>query len=79
LISPLRVRGISCAITHTGDYRNPNFDNLGAVAEQPYNGADVIKTLSANGPLGVVLTGSIFEQDEGAGGVPSRVFRPTDC
>lgn len=61
---------------HTGDYRNPNFDILAAVAENTHNAADVIKTMSAKGLSGVVLTGSIFEQDEGAGDAPLRAFSP---
>jgi UDP-glucose 4-epimerase len=58
----------------TGDYRNPDFDVLGAVAENTHNLVAVIKAMS--GLAGVVLTGSIFEQDEGAGDAPLRAFSP---
>jgi UDP-glucose 4-epimerase len=60
----------------TGDYRNPDFDVLGAVAENTNNLAAVLKAMSARGLSGVVLTGSIFEQDEGAGDMPLRAFSP---
>jgi UDP-glucose 4-epimerase len=60
----------------TGDYRNPDFDVLGAVAENTHNLADVVKTMSSRGLGGVVLTSTIFEQDEGAGDTPLRAFSP---
>ena len=56
----------------TGDYRNPDFDILEAVAENTHNLVTVIKAMS--GLAGVVLTGSIFEQDEGSGDTPLRAF-----
>ena len=60
----------------TSDYRNPDFDILGAVAENTCNLADVLTTMSARGRAGVVLTGTVFEQDEGAGDMPLRAFSP---
>ena len=60
----------------TGDYRNPDFDVLGAVAENTHNLTAVISAMSKRGLAGVVLTGSIFEQDEGAGDAPLRAFSP---
>lgn len=58
----------------TGDYRNPDFDVLGAVAENTHNLVAVLKAMSGRGLAGVVLTGSIFEQDEGAGDRQLRAF-----
>jgi UDP-glucose 4-epimerase len=58
----------------TGDYRNPDFDLLAAVGENTHNSVDVVKAMSARGLAGIVLTGSIFEQDEGAGDAPLRAF-----
>jgi nucleoside-diphosphate-sugar epimerase len=58
----------------TGDYRNPDFDVLGAVAENTHNLVAVLKAMSGPGLAGVVLTGSIFEQDEGAGDRQLRAF-----
>jgi nucleoside-diphosphate-sugar epimerase len=60
----------------TGDYRNPNFDVVGAVTENTDNLVAVIRAMSARGLAGVVLTGSVFEQDEGAGETPLRAFSP---
>jgi UDP-glucose 4-epimerase len=60
----------------TGDYRNPNFDILGAVADNTHNAVNVLKTMLARGLAGVVLTGTVFEQDEGAGDAPLRAFSP---
>ena len=58
----------------TGDYRNPDFDVVGAVAENTHNLVAVLKAMSGPGLAGVVLTGSIFEQDEGAGDRQLRAF-----
>jgi UDP-glucose 4-epimerase len=60
----------------TGDYRNPDFNVAAAVAENTHDLPVVIKTLLERGLAGVVLTGSIFEQDEGAGNSPLRAFSP---
>jgi UDP-glucose 4-epimerase len=60
----------------TGDYRNPDFDISGALAENTHNVVAVLKAMSARGLTGVALTGSIFEQDEGAGDAPLRAFSP---
>lgn len=60
----------------TGDYRNPDFDILGAVAANTHHAVDVLKTMLARGLAGVVLTGTVFEQDEGAGDAPLRAFSP---
>ena len=60
----------------TGDYRNPDFDVIGAVADNTKNLATVLKKMMAGGLTGVVLTGSVFEQDEGAGDAPLRAFSP---
>jgi len=60
----------------TGDYRNPDFDILGAVADNTQQLVEVLKTLLTRGLAGVVLTGTVFEQDEGAGDAPLRAFSP---
>jgi nucleoside-diphosphate-sugar epimerase len=60
----------------TGDYRNPNFDVVGAVAENTHKAVDVLTAMTARGLAGVVLTGTVFEQDEGAGDAPLRAFSP---
>jgi nucleoside-diphosphate-sugar epimerase len=60
----------------TGDYRNPDFDILEAVADNSHQVVDVLKRMLARGLSGVVLTGTVFEQDEGAGDAPLRAFSP---
>ena len=60
----------------TGDYRNPEFDVTGAVTANTTNLPAVLKTMISRGLTGVVLTGSAFEQDEGAGDTPLRAFSP---
>lgn len=60
----------------TGDYRNPDFDILGAVSANTHHAVDVLKTVLTRGLSAVVLTGSVFEQDEGAGDEPLRAFSP---
>ena len=62
--------------SRVGDYRSPDFDVTAAVAENTNNLADVLKVMSKRGLAGVVLTGSVFEQDEGAGDSPLRAFSP---
>jgi len=60
----------------TGDYRSADFEVLGAVAENTNNVVAVLKAMLARGLTGVILTGSVFEQDEGAGERPLRAFSP---
>jgi UDP-glucose 4-epimerase len=57
-----------------GDYRSPDFDVAGALAENTANLRAVLETLKRGGLCGVVLTGSVFEQDEGAGEAPLVAF-----
>lgn len=57
-----------------GDYRNPDFDIEAAVAKTTHNLRSVLKTMSERGLGGVILTGSFFEFDEGAGSPPLNAF-----
>jgi nucleoside-diphosphate-sugar epimerase len=59
-----------------GDYRSPDFDIPGALAENTHNLRTVLDALGKGGLKGVVLTGSVFEQDEGAGEAPLVAFSP---
>src|SRR5205807_9363312 len=59
-----------------GDYRSPDFDIAGAVAENTYNLRQVLDALGRGGLAAVLLTGSVFEQDEGAGETPLVAFSP---
>jgi UDP-glucose 4-epimerase len=60
----------------TANYRSLNFDLFGAVAENTRNLDTLLPSLSARGLKAVVLTGSVFEQDEGAGTAPMAAFSP---
>jgi nucleoside-diphosphate-sugar epimerase len=60
----------------TGDYRNPEFDVSAALAENTHNLSAVLRAMQDRGLRGVLVTGSIFEQDEGAGNAPLRAFSP---
>jgi UDP-glucose 4-epimerase len=56
------------------DYRSPDFDVAGALADNTANLRAVLDILSRVGLKGVVLTGTFFEQDEGAGEAPLVAF-----
>lgn len=58
------------------NYRSPEFDVVGALSENTHNIRAVLKTLHQGGLKGVVLTGSVFEQNEGAGNLPLVAFSP---
>jgi nucleoside-diphosphate-sugar epimerase len=57
-----------------GNYRSPDFDIAGAVAHNTLNLRAVLEGMARRGLKGVVLTGSFFEQDEGAGSQPLAAF-----
>jgi UDP-glucose 4-epimerase len=57
-------------------YRNPNFDVAAALAENTRELPQVLRALADGGLKGMVLTGSVFEADEGAGNEPMRAFSP---
>lgn len=58
------------------NYKSPDFDVAGALAQNTWNLPAVLKALQAKGCNKVLLTGSIFEQDEGAPSDTSRAFSP---
>jgi UDP-glucose 4-epimerase len=57
-----------------GDYRSPDFDIVGALAENTFNLRDVLRIFADRGGKSVVLTGSVFEQNEGVGNAPLVAF-----
>ncbi|OSI72440.1 NAD-dependent epimerase/dehydratase family protein [Bradyrhizobium canariense] len=61
---------------HVGDYRSPEFNVTGALAENTEKLRAVLNILVRRGLGKLVLTGSVFEQDEGAGTAPLRAFSP---
>jgi nucleoside-diphosphate-sugar epimerase len=58
------------------DYRSPDFDIPGALQENTANLRAVLEALARGGLGSVVLTGSVFEQNEGAGEAPLAAFSP---
>jgi nucleoside-diphosphate-sugar epimerase len=59
-----------------GDYRSAEFDVAGALAANTFGLSKVLTVLRKRGLRAVVLTGSVFEQDEGVGSAPLRAFSP---
>ena len=57
-----------------GDYRSPDFDPYRAAAANLQRLPDVLKGLKDRGCGRLVLTGSFFEPNEGAGSTPLRAF-----
>ena len=58
------------------DYRSPAFDVNLALAENTRGIRALSERLSARACSAVILTGSVFESDEGAGTEPRRAFSP---
>jgi nucleoside-diphosphate-sugar epimerase len=59
-----------------GDYRSPEFDPYRAAAANLYRLPEVLRALKDRGCGRLVLTGSVFEANEGAGSAPLRAFSP---
>jgi UDP-glucose 4-epimerase len=59
------------------NYRDPDFDAVGALGANTRNVHAMIEGLAATGCIRIVLTGSVFEADEGAGDEDDRpAFSP---
>jgi nucleoside-diphosphate-sugar epimerase len=58
------------------NYKSPDFDAHRALLNNSLNLRRVLKSLRERGMKGVVLTGSVFENDEGLGNEPLRAFSP---
>lgn len=58
------------------NYRSPEFDVQRALEANTLNLRQVLAALQGNGLRAVVLTGSVFENDEGLGNQPLRAFSP---
>jgi UDP-glucose 4-epimerase len=74
-----RIGGYDLLCHHAArveNYRSPDFDVTKALAENTANLHSILVTLADGGLRGVVLTGSYFEQDEGAGDRPLVAFSP---
>jgi len=58
------------------NYRSPDFDIHRALLSNSLNLRKVLSILKSAGLQGVVLTGSVFENDEGNGNEPLQAFSP---
>ncbi len=56
------------------NYRSPDFDVQQALQSNTLNLRAVLAAMKAGGLKGVILTGSVFENDEGRGDEPLRAF-----
>jgi len=59
-----------------GDYRSPDFDPYGTAATNLQRLPEALRALKDRGCGRLVLTGSVFEANEGAGSAPLRAFSP---
>ncbi|MBV9286407.1 MAG: NAD(P)-dependent oxidoreductase [Hyphomicrobiales bacterium] len=76
LAKTARCEVLCCHSARVGDYKNPDFDIAAALAENTANLRDVLEGMGRGGLNAVVLTGSVFEEGEGAGEGPLRAFSP---
>lgn len=58
------------------NYKSPDFDAVAALGTNASNLAAVLAALKQSGSRGVLLTGSVFENDEGAGSEGLPAFSP---
>ena len=58
------------------DYKSPDFNVIAAVENNAHRLSAVLDALTAAGCTRIVLTGSVFENDEGAGSEPREAFSP---
>lgn len=58
------------------NYKSLDFNVVSAVRDNTNNARQVIEAAARSGVKAVVVTGSVFEQDEGLGSEPRRAFSP---
>jgi nucleoside-diphosphate-sugar epimerase len=58
------------------NYRSPDFDVIAAIENNTYQLPAVLDALEKTGCSKIILTGSVFEQDEGTGSSDLRAFSP---
>lgn len=76
LIRELRPDLLLCHGAEVTNYNKPEFDAIKAAAGNAHRLPDVLDALQSAGCNKVVLTGSVFENDEGAGSANLRAFSP---
>jgi len=60
--------------TESANYKSPDFNALAALQTNALNLRSVLAALKKAGTGGTILTGSVFENDEGKGDEPLRAF-----
>jgi UDP-glucose 4-epimerase len=60
--------------TESANYKSPDFDAIAALQSNAQNLRAVLATMKKAGLKGAILTGSVFENDEGKGDEPLRAF-----
>jgi len=60
--------------TESANYKSADFDVLAALKSNALNLRAILAALTATGLRGAILTGSVFENDEGKGDEPLRAF-----
>ncbi|MCP4618205.1 MAG: NAD(P)-dependent oxidoreductase [Bradyrhizobium sp.] len=60
----------------SSNYKSPDFDVPAALAANTFRHTSVIRSLQSAGCGSIVLTGSVFENDEGAGSTELHAFSP---
>ena len=60
--------------TETANYRSPDFDVLEAVKQNTLNLRNTLAELKSSGLKAVILTGTVFENDEGTGDATLAAF-----
>src|ERR1700739_115911 len=60
--------------TETANYRSPDFDVLEAAKHNTLNLRNTLGELKSGGLKAVILTGTVFENDEGTGNAPLTAF-----
>ena len=77
-IDLIRERGNFDVLCHHGadttDYKSADFDVIGAATRNTQSLRNVLRHLRIAGCRRIVLTGSVFEANEGAGSTPMRAF-----
>lgn len=58
------------------NYRSLEYDVSSAFSKNTYKGRDVLTNFKERGGHSIIITGSVFEADEGAGSAPLRAFSP---
>ena len=67
---------LCCHGAQVTNYNKPDFDVFAAVENNTYRLPEVCDVLASTGCNKILLTGSVFENDEGAGSKDLRAFSP---